>query len=152
MKRSERERATSELARVAKKGAPMFVSVFSLYGVFRVVLYAHPEDLTDSFHKEMFTTGIHGVRTRFGSFPDASFFLPAELKELLEKGGLRTITLATCEGLSAHLEEATNKLYGNRERWRRWLKIVLQTCTDPSLIGVGNHLLYVGRKEKASGS
>ena len=130
----------------------MFVSVLSLYGVFRVVLYAHPEDLTDSFHKEMFTTGIHGVRTRFGSFPDASFFLPAELKELLEKGGLRTITLATCEGLSAHLEEATNKLYGNRERWRRWLKIVLQTCTDPSLIGVGNHLLYVGRKEKASGS
>jgi ubiquinone/menaquinone biosynthesis C-methylase UbiE len=152
LERSERERATSELVRVAKKGAPMFVSVFSLYGVLRVVLYAHPEELTGSFHKKMFTTGIHGVHTRFGSFPDAYFFVPTELKELFEKRGLRTVTLATCEGLSAHLEQATNKVYGNKEKWTCWLKILLQTCTDPSLIGVGNHLLYVGRKGEATSS
>ncbi|TET20040.1 class I SAM-dependent methyltransferase [Candidatus Bathyarchaeota archaeon] len=147
LERSERERATSELARVAKKKAPLFISVFNRYGVFSVVLSAHPEDLTDSFYKEMFTEGIHRVHTRFGSFPDAYFFLPNELKELLENNGLQTITLASCEGLSAHLEEATNELHGNREKWRRWLKILLQTCTDHSLIGIGNHLLYVGRKE-----
>jgi S-adenosylmethionine-dependent methyltransferase len=149
---SERERATSELVRVAKKGAPLFISVFSLYGALRVVLYAHPEDLTDSFHERMLTKKVFGVHTRFGSVPDAYFFQPDELKEYFEKSGLRTITLATCEGLSAHLEEATNRLHEDTEKWRRWFNILLQTCTDPSLIGIGNHLLYVGRKGSASSS
>lgn len=149
---SERERATSELVRVAKKRAPLFISVFSIYGAFRVALYAHPEDLTDSFQEEMLTKKVFGVHTRFGSFPDAYFFQPDELKELLERSGLQTFTLATCEGLSAHLEEATNRLHEDTEKWRRWFNILLQTCTDPSLIGIGNHLLYVGRKGSASGS
>lgn len=146
LEKSEREQAANELVRVTKKKAPLFVSVFNRYGVFRVVLYAHPEDLTDSFHEEMFTRGIHRAHTRFGAFPDAYFFLPNELKELFEDKGVQTLTSATCEGLSSHLEEATNLLYKDKEKWRRWLKILLQTCTDPSIIGIGNHLLYVGRK------
>lgn len=146
LEKSDRERAATELVRVANKKAPLFISVFNRYGVFRVVLYAHPENLTESLHDELFTRGIHRVHTRFGAFTDAYFFLPNDLKELFESKGVQTLTLATCEGLSAHLEEATNMLYKDREKWRRWLKILLQTCTDPSIIGTGNHLLYVGRK------
>ncbi len=146
LEKSEREKATIELLRVAKRNAPLFISVFSRYGVLRVVLYAHPEDLTDSLHEEMFMKGIYRVHTRFGAFTNSYFFLPNELKEMFEKGGVQTLTLATCEGLSAHLEEATNTLYRDKKRWRRWLKILFQTCTDPYIVGIGNHLLYVGRK------
>ncbi len=147
LEKSERERAAEELVRVAKKGAPLFVSVFNRYGVFRVVLYGHPQDLTDSFYEEMFKRGIHRVHTRFGAFTEAYFFLPNELKELFENKGVQTLALATCEGLSSHLEEATNILYKDKEKWRVWLKILLQTCSDPCIVGLGNHLLYVGQKK-----
>lgn len=148
LEKSEREHAANELVRVAKKNAPIFISVFNQYGVFRVVLYAHPENMTDSFCEKMFSRGIYRVHTRFGAFADAYFFLPDELKELFEDKGVQTLALATCEGLSSHLEEATNRLYKDRYKWKLWLKILLQTCTDPCIIGVGNHLLYVGRKGK----
>ena len=152
LERSERERAASELVRVAKEKAPLFISVINRYGVFRTVLQRLPEELTDPSHEEMFTRGIHRTHYRHpketgGGFTEAYFFLPNELRELFESKGVKTLTMATCEGLSSHLQEATNKLYKDKEKWRRWLKILLQTCTDPCVIGLGEHFLYVGRKE-----
>jgi len=150
--KSEREQAASELVRVAKKKAPLFISVFNRYGFFRVLLRSG-ESLTDSSHKEMFREGIHRAHSRHpkafrrtAGFTDAYFFLPNEVKELFENKKVQTLTLATCEGLSSDLEEATNMLYKDRKNWRKWLKILLQTCTDPCILGLGNHLLYVGRK------
>jgi len=151
--KSEREQAAMELVRVTKKEAPLFVSVFNLYGAFRVVLGWHPEELTDPSHEELLTKGIHRAHyrnlkeaKRSASETDTYFFHPNELKELFESKGVQTLTLATCQGLSSHLVEATNTLYNDKEKWSRWLKILLRTCTDPCIIGLGNHLLYVGRK------
>jgi len=157
LEKSEREQAANELVRVTKKKAPLFISVFNRYGLFRLLLrLALHENLTDSTHKEMFTTGIHrahyrhpkGFRRTHG-FTDAYFFFPNEVKQLFESKGIQTLTLATCEGLSSDLEEATNMIYRDRAKWRRWLEILLQTCTDPCIIGLGTHLLYIGRKKTA---
>jgi len=156
LQKSERERAANELVRVAKEKASLFISVFNRYGLFRVLLRSG-ENLTDSSHKEMFTRGTHRAYYRHpkafrrtGGFTDAYFFLPNEVKELFEDKGVQTLTLATCEGLSTDLEEATNLLSKDRKNWRKWLEILLQTCTDPCIIGLGNHLLYVGRKLRSS--
>jgi len=153
LEKSDRERASIELVRVAKEKAPLFISVFNRYGLFRTVLRAG-ENLTDSAHAEMFTRGIHRARFRHpkafrrtAGFTDAYFFLPNEVKELFENKGVQTLALATCEGLSSDLEEATNALYKDRENWGQWLKILLQTCTETCITGLGNHLLYVGRKK-----
>jgi len=154
LKKSERERAASELVRVANKKASLFISVFNRYGFFRILLRSG-ENLTDSPHKEMFREGIHRAHCphpkafrRTAGFTDAYFFLPSEVKELFENKGVQTITLATCEGLSSDLEEVTNMLYKDGKNWRQWLEILIQTCSDPSILGLGTHLLYVGRKIK----
>jgi len=157
IEKSERERAATELVRVTKKKASLFISVFNRYALFRISLLAR-ENLTDSSHEEMFTRGIHRAHFRHpeafrrtAGFTDAYFFLPNEIKELFENKGVQTLTLASCEGLSSDLEEATNMLYKDREKWRQWLKILLQTCTDPYIIGLGSHLVYVGRKKTRRG-
>jgi len=157
LEKDERERAISELVRVIKKGAPLFISVFNRYGFLRVLLRSH-ENLTDSSHEEMLARGIHRGNychpkafRRTAGFTDAYFFLPNELKELFENRGVQTVTLATCEGLSSDLEDDTNTVYNDKENWTRWLRILLETCTDPCIIGLGSHLLYVGRK-KTEGS
>ena len=149
--KKDRESAASELVRVTKKHAPIFVSVINLYGVFRVVLQRIQNELLATSHSEMFSHGIHRAEWHkdepdYQGFPDAYFFLPPELKELFERHGVKTLEMATCEGLSSHLKEETNKIYEDRKKWNFWLKLILKTCTDPAILGLGEHFLYVGRR------
>lgn len=150
--RPEREKAAREIVRVAKKDAPMFVSVASRYGVFRAFLQIIPDEIVEPSHEELFSLGIHrGHPTphkggKGFSKVDAYFFFPTEVKDLFESVGLKTLEMASCEGLSSRLQEATNKIYRDKEKWNRWLKLVLQTCNDPAILGMGDHILYVGRK------
>lgn len=149
--RKDRDLAAHELVRVAKKDAPVFVSVINLYGVFRTVLQRIQHELLASSHKQMFSQGIHRVSWHrdepdYRGFPDAYFFRPAELQDLFERQGLVTLDMATCEGLSSHLKEETNKIHEDSKKWKFWLDLILRTCTDPAILGLGEHFLYVGRK------
>lgn len=147
----DRKSAASELIRVAKKNAPIFVSAINLYGVFRTVLQRIQHEILDPLHSEMFSQGVHrGEWHRdepdYQGFPDAYFFRPTELKLLFENLRVKTLTMATCEGLSSHLKEETNKLYENPHKWKFWVELIIKTCTDPANLGLGEHFLYVGRK------
>jgi ubiquinone/menaquinone biosynthesis C-methylase UbiE len=152
IEKKDREKATSELIRVTKKKAPIFISVIGLYGVFRTVLQKPQirDELTRPSHKEMFLHGVHKSawhkHESYQGFPDAYFFHPTELKELFESHGVETIEMATCEGLSSHLQEETNIIYEDEKKWKIWLDTLLRTCNDPLILGLGEHFLYIGRK------
>jgi hypothetical protein len=99
----------------------------------------------------MFSEGIHRAQWHkdepdYQGFPDAYFFLPPELKGLFEKNGVETLEMATCEGLSSHLKEETSKIYEDSRKWNAWLTLILRTCTDPHILGLGEHFMYVGRR------
>lgn len=149
---THRVKAAGELVRVAKKGAPLFVSVLNRYGLWRVLLRSG-ENLTGPFPDELFDYGTHRSDfphpksfRRTGGFTEAHLFHPSELRRLMEESGVSTLTMATCEGLSSDLEEATNVLYKDSKQWQRWFSLLLETCTDPCILGFGTHLLYVGKK------
>jgi 2-polyprenyl-3-methyl-5-hydroxy-6-metoxy-1,4-benzoquinol methylase len=152
--KDERERAASELVRICKKHAPLFVSVINRYGVFRTILQRLPNEILDPSHAELFEYGIHRAHKhphkggKGFSTVDAYFFHPNELKELFESIGVQTLDMATCEGLSSHLQEETNKIYSDPVKWGKWIEIILQTCNDPYILGLGEHLLYIGKKVK----
>lgn len=154
IERSERGRAAREIVRVAKRDAPIFVQVFNRYGNFRAFLQISPEEMFDPSHEELFNHGIqrgHPTPHKGGkgfSAVDAYFFLPTEVKELLEGVGVKTLEIASCEGLSSRLQEATNKMYEDKERWSQWLRLVLQTCNDPTILGMSDHILYIGKKKE----
>lgn len=153
----ERKKATRELVRVLKRSSPIFAMGIGRYGVYRTVLQSYPGELTDPRHETVFTEGVHrghGTIRKDGKdfkkdavFPDTYFFLPDEIPKLFEEFGVQKLQLASCEGLSAHLKEETNSLYDDKEKWEKWFQMVLDTCTDPSIVGVGEHLLFIGRKE-----
>jgi ubiquinone/menaquinone biosynthesis C-methylase UbiE len=150
VEKPDREKAANEIVRVARKGAPVFIGAIGLFGVFRTVLQRLQHELTDPSHEEIFTVGVHrwhkdphrGVK----GFSDAVFWHPKNLRELFERRGIKTLEMATCEGLSSHLRGPTNRLYRDKSRWARWEELILKTCADPILLGTGEHFLYVGRK------
>lgn len=153
VEKKDRESAASELVRVTKVGKPIFISVINLYGVFRTVLQDDTiqYELLAPSYRRMFSQGIHRAEWHkdepdYQGFPDAYFFLPPELKGLFEKHGVETLEMATCEGISSHLKEETNKIYEDSRKWKFWLTLILETCTDPHILGLGEHFMYVGRR------
>ncbi|MEQ9715171.1 MAG: class I SAM-dependent methyltransferase [Candidatus Asgardarchaeum sp.] len=139
-----REKAARELIRVAKKGAPVFVSVISRLGVLRTIFLRFPESLKFCKHHWEVGDYIPGVHGR--GFTAAHWFLPEELKELFERQGVKILEMTALEGLSSHHREETNKLYENQENWKLWLEILLETCNHPSIIGASEHFLMVAKK------
>jgi len=144
----QRETAARELVRVAKTGAPIFVSVIGRLGLLKTILARIPEEIRDCHHHLEVGDYIPGVlpRKEVTGFTASHWFMPEELRELFEGLNVETLDLVALEGLSSHLQRATNRLYKEEEKWNVWVDIVLKTCNHPSIIGTAEHIMYVGRK------
>ena len=140
----QRETAAKELVRVAKKKAPIFVSVISRLGLLETILTAFPHEMCYAKHHWEVGDCIPGLQGE--GFTAAHWFLPEELRGLFEKQNVEVLEMAGLEGLSSHHVKETNKLYKDQERWRMWIEIILGTCTHPSVIGNTEHFLLVARK------
>lgn len=140
-----RERAAKELVRVAKRKAPIFVSVISRLGLLKTLLIRIPEEMEYCRHQwEVgdYIPGLHGT-----GFTASHWFLPEELWGLFEKQGVEILDMAALEGLSSHHQRETIQLHENPKKWKIWLEILLKTCNHPSIIGTSEHFLLVGRKK-----
>jgi hypothetical protein len=145
LKASQREKAAGELVRVAKKKAPIFVSVIGRIGLLKTILLNFPHEMRYAKHHwEVgdYIPGLHGE-----GFTAAHWFLPEELRELFEQRGVDVLEMAGLEGLSSHQEKETNRLFEDQERWSMWVEILLDTCTHPSVVGSAEHFLVVGKKK-----
>jgi len=74
------------------------------------------------------------------------FFRADELRALAEAGGLETLEMAGLQSLSTGLEEATNRLRGDEAKWNRWHEMLLRHASDPAVVDMAEHILYLGRK------
>lgn len=137
-----RRRAVQELGRVVRPGGLVFLTGVGFIAVLRVMLEDQC-DLVDPLFEGFWKTGnIWGATGTIWHF-----FRAEELRRLGEEGGLATVELRGCQGLSANLAEATNRLKEERpDMWRVWHEAVLRTSADPTLADISEHILWVGRK------
>jgi ubiquinone/menaquinone biosynthesis C-methylase UbiE len=145
LSQEQRETVAKELVRVAKKKAPIFVSVISRLGLLRTILTSFPQEMRYAKHHWTvgdYIPGLHGQ-----GFTAAHWFLPEELRGLFEKQDAKVLEMAGLEGLSSHHQKETNSLYRDREKWQMWMEIILETCTHPSVAGSAEHFLLVARKK-----
>jgi len=146
LKAKQREEASSELVRVAKKRDPIFISVISRIGLLKTILIEFPHEMQYAKHHwEVgdYIPGQHGQ-----GFTAAHWFLPEELQTLFEKQGVKTMEMAGLEGLSSHYKRETNRLFKDQQKWKMWTEILLKTCTHPAVVGSSEHFLLVGKKQR----
>ncbi len=141
----QREKAAEELVRVAKKNAPIFVSVISRIGLLKTILANFPHEMRYAKHHLEVGDYVPGLQGE--GFTAAHWFLPEELRELFERRDVQVLEMAGLEGLSSHLHKETNRLYKDREKWSMWTEILLDTCAHPSVVGSAEHFLLVGKKQ-----
>lgn len=139
-----RDHAIDELIRVAKKGAPIFASVMSRLSVIVVELELFPEEFGMPFYKPMRNTGdyagLHGFTT-------CHFFLPEEFRLAFETKPVEVLEMVGLEGLGSHHPRKVNQLAKNPRLWKSWMETHYRTCTHPSVVGLSEHMLLVGKKE-----
>jgi len=139
----DREKSASELVRVAKPGAPLFVSVMSRLAVLVIELILAQFEIELPHFAPMRDTGDY-----FGGsgFTACHFFLPEELRELFTRQPVEILAMAGLEGISSHHPAKLNKLARHPTRWPIWLETHYQTCTHPAVVGLSEHMLIVCRK------
>lgn len=145
LSKKQRENAAKELVRVAKRNAPIFVSVISRLGLLRTILTGFPHEMC--YAKHHWETGDYIPGVYGQGFTAAHWFLPEELHRLFEKQNVQVLEMAGLEGLSSLHRKETNKLYRDQEKWRMWVEIIMETCTHPSVVGNAEHFLLVAKKK-----
>jgi 2-polyprenyl-3-methyl-5-hydroxy-6-metoxy-1,4-benzoquinol methylase len=139
--KKKRVRAITELIRVAKPGAPIFVSVMCRIGIFTSELRYFPHEISQHHFASIRDTGIY----RGGSgFTACHFFLPEELREEFKQ--TKIYELVGLEGLGAHCQKEVNSLARNKKRWKVWLETHYKYCAHPAVAATSDHMLIVCRK------
>jgi SAM-dependent methyltransferase len=139
----KRARAISELIRLARQDAPIFVSVMGRLSLLAIELYLFPHEVEMPHFKEIRDTGEYQGGSGFTA---CHFFLPEELRQAFENKGAKVLEMVGLEGLSSHHAKKVNQLAKNEARWKIWLETHFQTCTHPAVVGLAEHLLIVCRK------
>jgi len=142
---AERRRgALGELARVARPGAPLFVSAMGRLAVLSESPRYWPRVIgaTELF-AECWRTGDDRV---WCGTSYAHFFLPEELVDLVRAAGVEVVECVGLEGLGSHsIAEVGRLARRDPVAWRNWLEMHAALCTHPGVFATSQHMLIVGR-------
>lgn len=133
------EKAVRELYRVLKVGGHCIASVDSLhYTMLKFVVAQHWDGLDN-----LVKTGLASFRDKF----QVKHFTPESLKTLFRNAGFEVVrVLGKPVFLSIIPGEKSGRLLQNREAFEKILKLEMEYCDDPHIVGVAGHLEIVGRK------
>lgn len=138
-----RVRAIHELARVARPGAPVFLTGISRLAAYRGAIYWGLWEMWDEI-----TTPDARAKGFVPGHSEWYTFAPGELEGLAEGAGLRVVDRIGCEGLAGYLPmDRLEQIEADPVRGPAWRDILLETCNEPSIVGISNHLLVVGEKQ-----
>jgi SAM-dependent methyltransferase len=137
-----RIRAVHELARVARPGARLFLTGLQRLSAYRGGIFWGLWETWDQMTApEARASGV---------MPGDSIwytFCPRELETLAEEAGLRVLDRVGCEGLAQYLPmDRLAEVEAHPTRGPVWREMLLETCNEPSIVGISNHLLVVTEK------
>jgi SAM-dependent methyltransferase len=141
----QRQQAISELIRVAKPGAPIFVSVMSRIAVLVIELTQGQHELEMPHFEPMRDTGDY---LGGAGFTACHFFLPEELQAAFDEKPVEVVEMVGLEGISSHHRKNLNQVAKNANRWKIWLETHYATCTHPSAVGISEHMLIICKKRE----
>jgi ubiquinone/menaquinone biosynthesis C-methylase UbiE len=146
LEHAERVRAVLEARRILRVGGRIFaafVTPYSMiqYGLAHYIEYVAKEgDALDEILRE----GIYRRPPGRPGFPDAWLAYPQQVEPLMREGGFRMTTMCQCDALAYELEDELNTT--TEQIRERWLDLLYKLSRDPSIMGGGGHILYVGEK------
>jgi ubiquinone/menaquinone biosynthesis C-methylase UbiE len=141
---ANRQKAVFELIRVAKKGAPIFSSVMSKYGVLLATPTGWPKEV--ELKKEFNKLVSEGDDYRWRGSGYCHFFTASELALMFLKGKTKVITKVGLEGLNTNKETSNQFAKKFPKAWKNWTEINMRICTDPFVVDASGHMMIIAKK------
>ena len=143
--KNDRKKAISELTRVAKGNAPIIASVIGKLGAIVAILWNSQNEI-EMPHFQLFrkTGDYHGGH----GFTACHLYLAEELAKDFKGQKLTQIEMVGLQGIGSHQNDRINELAKDRKLWRHWLSTHLETCTNPAVVGISEHIMIICKKKK----
>jgi len=150
---TERLACIKEVKRVLKPNGLIFAAFIPyLSGATGVVsrLFLTPEQVNAETLNRVFERGIHNNLTDLG-FQEAYYFKSDELVSLFGSNGFSKVLLRSVRGWGSGIEEQIYKLKDeNPEMHKAVIDLINKTATEPSIIQMCWHAIYIGRKQNCA--
>ncbi|KMK74966.1 class I SAM-dependent methyltransferase [Alkalihalobacillus pseudalcaliphilus] len=144
---SDRLKAVQELNRVTKKKGIVFVAFMSRVRHILTSLQA-PENWKPHHHlatiQEFSQTGRFD-HADAGRFTGAFYYNIEEIKPFMESNGFETVELIG-SNVGASLSKESWTYWQDKGEEQALIELLKEKATDPHLLGISSHLMYIGRK------
>jgi len=146
----DRKQAVSELHRVLKPGGVVFAAFLNRLQTLRVAVNQdipfftpYTADMIKSYHE----TGVLDWQGIPGTFNLAYLFWPRDVAPFMESAGFQTTELISSQSNAADVQKHL-ALFAERQReLYEWaLAGFIEQANEPSILGSGFHILYLGHK------
>ena len=145
---NDRIKAVNELYRVTKKGGLIFVAFMPrIRHIFTSLLYPErwkPNDNMDKIN-QFSKTGCFSHSDQ-GRFTGAYYFNIEEIKPFMESKGFESIELLG-SNVGAILNQDSWDYWKEKGEEGKVVNLIIDKATDPNILGISTHLLYIGRKK-----
>lgn len=146
---TDRAAAAAELARVVAPGGVVFVALMPRLGFLRRVIATPAERHLlgqPGFIESILNEGVF-INDRPGAFTGGYGVRPEEVASFFARFGFQAITLLATESFMPDLQGVPPTLAADHpEGYRAVLTALLRMAEEPSILGMANHLLYIGRR------
>jgi len=130
---ADRQQCIQEAKRVCKPDGTLFFAFISNDFVILTEFANRPD---------YFSNGDYDKQTfALEDFPFV-FHTVSECREMLQRGGVRILHEVASDGISELMEGQINGL--NEADYQQYLRYHFYICEKPELLGMSNHLLFVG--------
>jgi S-adenosylmethionine-dependent methyltransferase len=145
----ERHRAAVEMGRVLRPGGIAFVALMPRYAFLRRTL-AIPDErhrlAKPGFVARLLEDGVF-INDIPGRFTNGYGVRPEEVASFFEQHGFTMLALLAAESIVADIQRALFELAEDDPvAYDAAFEVIVHTASDPSILGMATHLLYVGRR------
>lgn len=150
----DRNKAMQELYRVTNKEGIVFVAFMPrIKHVLSSLLSPgnwRPNDNMESIQQFLHTGEFN--HSDEGRFTGAYYFNVNDIKPFMESHGFKTLDLIGSSNIGSLLSKEQWAYWQNRgeDEVNQLLNLLIETATDPTVLGISSHLLYIGKKQPSS--
>ena len=138
--------AMAECARVCRKGGHVLASVMSLWGGahrnLEMVLSVPPEN-----NRKITETGDLTPENWGDVHHRCHMFRPDEARQMVRRAELTLVAMSASNCVSNCWDELLIEVKADSEKWQELLRMELAACSEEGCLGMGSHIIVVGRKE-----
>lgn len=141
-----RARCLLECARVVRRGGLLAAAYINRAFIFPHAALGNPALMRPSLMEKLLSDGALQASDPDNFWTDAYFATPALMEEALTAQGFAITDHFAQDGVSPLLREKVDAL--DAASFDLWCDYHYRTCREPSLLGISNHGMVIGRKQR----